>query len=94
MNIVFDAQAERDLDSQLAYLIGQGAAPAARKLETRITTFLEHTVAAYPRAGTYVGTRDLWETWVPDTRIVIWYRFTTEELQIVRVWHTSQNRNP
>jgi plasmid stabilization system protein ParE len=92
MRIVLDAEAEADLANQLDYLIAHHAAPAARALESRLMSFIEVTLANHPRAGTFVTHRDLWECWVPGTRIVVWYRFTDFELQIVRIWHTSQDR--
>jgi plasmid stabilization system protein ParE len=93
MRIVLDPEAERDLDKQLDYLIIQGAAQAARALEQRLTHFVEFVLARHPRTGAYLGHRELWESWVPGTRIVIWYRFTDDELQIVRLWHTGQDRH-
>ena len=29
---------------------------------------------------------------MPGTRLVVWYRFTEEELQIIRLWHAAQDR--
>ena len=92
MKIVFDRLAEQDLNNQIGYLIDQGAPTAARKLETRISAFVEMTLAAYPRTGTYLHHRALWETWVPRTRFVIWYRLKSDELQVVRIWHAAQDR--
>ena len=93
MKLTIAPRAGRDLERQLQYLIDQNALSAARQLERRLVTYIEHTLAAYPRTGTFIGHRGLWETWVPETRLVIWYRFTENELQIVRVWHSSQDRD-
>ena len=92
MKIVIAPRARRDLANQLGYLVDHGATRAAHRLERRLTSFLNNTVARYPRTGTFIAQRDLWESWVPDTRLVIWYRFTAHELQVVRVWHASQDR--
>ena len=92
MKLVVAPSAARDLANQLGYLVDQGAGEAADNLEQRLTTFLSTTLAAFPRTGTPLHSRGLWETWVPKTRLVVWYRFTADELQIVRVWHTSQDR--
>lgn len=92
MKIAIAPRARRDLASQLGYLVDQGAASAARRLERRLTAFLNNTLARYPRSGAFIAHRDLWETWVPRTRLVVWYRFTADELQVVRVWHSSQDR--
>ena len=92
MKLVIAPSAARDLSNQLGYLVDQGAGDAADRLEKRLTTFLSTTLAAYPRTGIQLRHRGFWETWVPKTRLVVWYRFTADELQIVRVWHTSQDR--
>ena len=92
MKIAFDRTAESELASQIDYMIEQGAGRAGRRLEQRLIHFLQNTIVRYPRSGTFVAHRDLWETWVPHTRFVIWYRFTTDELQVVRLWHSSQDR--
>ena len=93
MRIVFDPEALSDLEAQLTYLIEQGAASTAIRLESRLVAFIERVLANHPRTGVQVAERGLWESWVPGTRIVIWYRFTRDELQIVRIWHTSRDRN-
>jgi len=93
MRITIAPAARRDLERQLTYLVDHDAAIAARRLEQRLVTFIERTLAAYPRVGTFVGHRNLWEVWIPGTRIVLWYRFTRDELQIVRIWHSAQDRN-
>ena len=92
MKLVIAPSAARDLANQLGYLVDQGASDAADRLEQRMTAYLSTTLAAYPRAGIPLHVRGLWETWVPKTRLIVWYRFTADELQIVRVWHTSQDR--
>ena len=90
MEIVLAPRARRDLANQLGYLVDRGAVAASRRLERRLTTFLKNTLSNQPRFGNFVPERDLWETWIPGTRLVLWYRIKDDELQIVRVWHTSQ----
>jgi hypothetical protein len=29
---------------------------------------------------------------MPGTRLVVWYRFSDDELQIIRIWHATQDR--
>jgi len=89
---VLDRQAEADLQAQLDYLIERGAVNAAERLSTRIRSFLRDFLAVYPATGAFLDHRGLWETWIPRTRLVLWYRFTDTELQVVRVWHTAQDR--
>lgn len=93
MKITIAPPARRDLEDQLIYLIEHDAPAAALRLEQRLVTFIERTLSAHPRSGTFVGHRNLWEVWIPRTRLVLWYRFTSDELQIVRVWHSAQDRD-
>jgi len=34
----------------------------------------------------------VWESWVPRTRLVVWYTFDDAGLVVIAVWHASQNR--
>lgn len=92
MKITFDPVAAEDLERQLDYLISLKALGAAIRLEARVTAFLEQFLATHPRSGKHVAEASIWETWVPGTRLVIWYRFTTTEIQVLRIWHSAQNR--
>ncbi len=89
---VLDRQAEADLQAQLDYLIERGAVGAAERLSTRVKSFLRDFLTVYPATGVFLDHRGLWETWIPRTRLVLWYRFTDTELQVVRVWHTARDR--
>ena len=62
--------------------------PAARLAE-RVEQFLASLCARPNRRR--IPERDIWEAWIPDTKLVVWYRFTDVELEVVRFWHTSQN---
>jgi plasmid stabilization system protein ParE len=89
---VLDRQAEADLQAQIDYLIEHGAVSAAERLSARVRAFLSDFLTVHPATGRFLEHRDLWETWIPRTRFVVWYRFTDTELQVARVWHTAQNR--
>ena len=93
MKIVFDPRAAEELEHQIHFLIQQGAVKAAVKLEARVISYFERLLSRYPRTGKHIAEKDIWETWVPGTRLVVWYRFTTSELQIIRVWHSAQDRD-
>jgi plasmid stabilization system protein ParE len=66
---------------------------AAERLRIRAMDFLSNHLAHAPRAGRRLEERDLWETWIPRTRLVLWYRIEHERILIVTVWHTSQDRS-
>lgn len=92
MKVVFAARARINLDSQIDYLVAEGATRAAKTLRTRVRTFLYSFLVPYPRTGSYLPECDLWETHVPRTKLVIWYRFTNDVLVVIDVWHSSQDR--
>ncbi len=92
MRLRFTARARIRFDQQIDYLIEAGSPRAARRLANRFEQFLKRFVIRYPSAGTFVAEREIWEIWVPRTRLVLWYRFTESELTIIDVWHTAQDR--
>lgn len=92
MKITLAPQAAVELESQFNYLIDRGARVAAARLRDRCDTYFEHILARHPRSGKHIQERDIWEVWIPGTRLVVWYRIRQEELQILRIWHSAQNR--
>lgn len=76
MKITFDPQAADDLLAQLTYLVSNNAVGTARQLDARVTAFLENFLTHHPRTGKFIASAQLWETWVPGTRLIVWYRFT------------------
>lgn len=92
MRIVLDPIAAAELEAQIDYLLAVDAPQAATKLKARFDAFMEHFLAVLPRTGKHIAEKHIWETWIPGTRLVVWYRFTADEVQIIRVWHTAQDR--
>ena len=93
MRIVrFTPEAERALADQIDYLVANGATVAAQAMLTRVETFLTKTLATYPRTGRHIVERDIWETWIPNTRLVAWYVFDADNLIILTFRHTAQDR--
>ena len=90
---VLTKEAESALDSQIDYLIAQGAQTAAQNLLNRIHNFLADTLCQFPATGRHLMLRDLWEIWIPGTRQILWYRFDEQIVTVIATWHTSQNRS-
>ncbi len=89
----FSPRAQRDLQNQIDYLIERDAIDPAESLLRRVEEFVSLHLDSFPRTGEFVEHRGLWETWIPGTKFVLWYRFDDSELEIVRLWHTSQARD-
>jgi plasmid stabilization system protein ParE len=92
MKVVLSPEAADRLEAQVAYLRDAGAMQAAERLRVRVMDFLSNHLASFPRTGRRLDDRDLWEIWVPRTRLVLWYRIEPERIVIASVWHTSQDR--
>jgi len=93
MKVVLSPEAVERLEAQIAYLKDAGAEDAAERLHIRVMDFLSSHLAHFPRTGRRLENRELWEIWIPRTRLVIWYRIEQEQVEIATVWHASQNRS-
>ncbi len=93
MNVVLSPEAVERLEAQIAFLRNAGAAAAAERLRARVMGFLSNHLAHFPRTGRRLRDRDLWEIWIPRTRLVLWYRIERERIVVATVWHTSQDRS-
>jgi len=92
MKVVLSPEATERLEAQIAYLRDMGATAAAERLYARVVSFLLNHLARFPRTGRHLEDRDLWEMWIPRTRLVLWYRIEADRIEIATVWHTSQDR--
>jgi plasmid stabilization system protein ParE len=92
MKVVLSAEAAIRLEDQIGFIARSGSPAAADRLRLRVLDFLETHLAHFPRTGVYIPKRDLWETWIPGTRLVVWYQIRREQLYVVTVWHTAQDR--
>ena len=91
--VVVADEARDEFSNQIDYLIAQGALQAAASLKQRFNVYLCDHLAKFPHTGTRIPERDLFEVWISGTRLVLWYRFTDDELVVLSVWHTSQDRS-
>ena len=73
-------EAEATLAHQLDYLIDHGALAPARALKIRVEAFLTNTLPHHPGIGRFIADRNLWESWIPGTRLVVWYTHDDHEL--------------
>ncbi len=90
----FSPAAVAALNSQIDYLISKHALQAARTLERRVREHIVNTLCHFPYAGTHIPDRDVFESWVPGTRIVVWYTVAEDHITIAMIWHTAQDRQP
>jgi toxin ParE1/3/4 len=90
MPVVFSPDALADLTEIRTY-IGERSPAAASRIAVQLVAAcdrLEH-LPERGRPGLVAGTRELPAIWP----YVIVYRITAEAVEIVRVWHRSQDRD-
>ena len=92
MKVVVSPEAAERLETQIAFLRDAEAFDAAERLRVRVMSFLANHLARFPRTGRPLKDRNLWEMWVPRTRLVLWYRIEQEQIVVATVWHASQDR--
>src|SRR5262245_39032527 len=85
MKVVLSPEAVERLEAQIAFLTDADAVAAAQRLRARVMDFLSNHLAHFPRTGLALRDRDLWEIWIPRTRLVLWYRIEHERILIVTV---------
>lgn len=90
MIVIWQPAAQSKLEAQVDYLIEHHAPLAAERLRIRVLEYIADTLALFPQTGAYIGARDLYEVWIPHTKVVIWYRFDDQTVTIIDLWHTSQ----
>ena len=92
MRVVLAPEAAQRLEAQIAFLRDSGAGDAAERLRIRVMGFLSIHLARFARTGRWLEERELWEIWIPGTRLVLWYKIGHERIEIATVWHVSQDR--
>lgn len=91
MNVLFSPESLDRLEAQLQYIRDQFAEEAAERLRKRVLSFVDRRLALFPRSGRKID-NELWEVWIPRTKLVLWYEIHEEQLVIVSVWHSAQDR--
>ncbi len=92
MKVEVSREAAEHLETQTSYLMNADAPEAAQRLRTRVMDFLANHLSVFPKTGRFLREADLWETWIPRTRLIVWYRIVDDQLVVVAFWHTSQDR--
>ena len=93
MDVVLSAEAAEQLEAQVRNLRNANALKAAADLSRRVMAVLIWHLAEFPRTGRHLPRLDLWETWIPGTKLIEWYRIETDHRAIATVWHASQDRS-
>ena len=94
MNVVITPKAQTQIEHQLSFGIDRHGLATAQKTFTRVERFFATTLVDYPRTGTFLPDRRLYESLIPRTPFVVIYRIEPDP-QLVRVlgfFHYAQDR--
>jgi plasmid stabilization system protein ParE len=95
MNLVLAPRAEQDINDQLAFGTERfGRATSERTLQ-KIFDYLENVLVHFPRSATFNPDTKTFETWIPKTPFVVFYRLDEQknDLIVVALFHHAQDRS-
>lgn len=94
MRLVMTRRAEINLANQYDYGVRTFGATTANRTLERLNTYLSKTLLCHPRTNTYHPEYDVYETWIPRTPFVIFYRIDVQvdELVVLALFHYAQDR--
>ena len=94
MKLIFTPRAERDLANQLEFGERRFGREVARQTLERVRAFLKQTLVKYPKTGFYHPAIQSFETWIPGTPFIIFYRIdeTDDAIKVLALYHHAQNR--
>lgn len=94
MRVIFTPRARADLRRHLAYGKERFGARVAEKTLERLESFIATLLAPYPRTARYDAEIDAYESWVPRTPFVVFFRVecASRILRILAIRHHAQDR--
>jgi plasmid stabilization system protein ParE len=92
MKIKFQRSAQQDLDDLIEYLTQRSGPRVAEKRLIRTYEALE-TIAQFPRGSQFHKKLDTFESWLPGTRYIIFYRVHEDQQLVVILAVIDHSRN-
>jgi plasmid stabilization system protein ParE len=94
MKIVYAPRAERQIEILLAIGVERFGAKDAARAISRMRKFIRQTVGHFPRTSRYHANIDAFETWVPGTPFIVYYRLedAARLIRVVAVFHHGKDQ--
>ena len=95
MKVVFTPRAEADLAHHLNYGIQHFGQAVAKRTLARLKSYLDPFLVTHPRTATFHSEINAFETWVPKTPFVIFFRLEPDNdvLRVLAIFHHAQDRS-
>ena len=93
MKLVITPSAQRQIDNQFQYGVARHGHRTAQRTFSRVERFFLTTLVEYPRTGTYIAAKQIYERLIPRTPFVVIYRLETTQdiVRVLGVFHHAQN---
>lgn len=94
MRVVYTPRAAAQLARHLAYGIDHFGTAVATRTVKRLRSFVRLTITRFPRASRYHASIDAFESWVPGTPFVVYYRYSANDeiVTVIAIFHHAQDR--
>ena len=94
MKVRFTEVAASQFEEQIDCITSHGSSVAARKVKDRILSYIYDFLSTFPRAGRFIKDKAIFETVIPGTNYVLFYRLEEQEiLRVLAVFHGAQDRS-
>ena len=95
MRVIVTPRAEADIDHHYQWGVGRFGANTANATFARVRQFIEVSLESHPRAGKLLPHPNLYESWIPRTPFVVFYRIDddADTVWVLALFHTAQDRS-
>jgi len=91
MSVIYSPEFQRQIASQYEYGLQRFGSTTATKTYRKTISYIENTIQAYPRTGHWRADIACFQTWVPKTPFVIFYRTAGADLEVLALFNGSQD---
>jgi plasmid stabilization system protein ParE len=90
--LIFHPEARQDLKDRIEFIAGRvGWTSANRQLARAQASF--KSIEQFPRASKYNKRRDVYESWIPKTRLIVLYRVLEQDKVVYVLAIIDHSRN-
>lgn len=94
MKVLFTETAASQIETQIAYIATEGSVDAALRVKDRILSFIYGFLTVYPKASRFIEEKAFYETMIPRTNFVLFYRLEEPDiLRVLALFHARQKRS-
>ena len=95
MRVIVTARAEADIEHQYQWGVTRFGVNTANATFARVRQFIEVSLESYPRTGKLLPRPNLYESWIPKTPFVVFYRVdeAADTVWVLALFHAAQDRS-